>query len=94
VRTNGVGQRQPNAWGIHEMHGNVWEWCSDWYAEAYYASSPVTGPRGPAAGTHRVLRGGSYGSIASGCRSANRFYFSPDERYLASGLRVALDVPK
>ena len=93
-RTHGVGGREPNAWGLYDMHGNVWEWCADWYSEGYYAVSPEASPGGPATGTHRALRGGSYGSIASGCRSANRFFFSPDERYLASGLRVVLEPSK
>jgi formylglycine-generating enzyme required for sulfatase activity len=93
-RTHAVGTRKPNAWGLFDVHGNVWEWCEDWYGDAAYKGGDAVDPRGPGAGSQRVLRGGSYGSIASGCRSANRYSFDPDERFVASGLRVVLEHPK
>jgi len=67
-----VGQKSPNAWGLHDMHGNVWQWCNDWYDEAYYASSPKESPRGPAEGKQRVLRGGAWDSDPDKCRAASR----------------------
>jgi len=67
-----VGQKRPNAWGIFDMHGNVWEWCNDFYGEEYYASSPERDPAGPPKGTSRVLRGGCWNSRADLCRSAYR----------------------
>jgi len=67
-----VGSLAPNAWGLHDMHGSVQEWCHDWYDQGYYASSPLTNPRGPAQGSERVLRGGWWSVHLRRCRSAAR----------------------
>jgi formylglycine-generating enzyme required for sulfatase activity len=74
-KTHEVGQKQPNAWGLYDMHGNVWEWCQDWYGN--YPFGAVTDPTGPDSGSSRVLRGGSWGSGARICRAARRSSSSP-----------------
>jgi formylglycine-generating enzyme required for sulfatase activity len=72
-----VGEKEPNPWGVYDMHGNVWEWCHDWFDENYYADSPSIDPTGPDTGAYRVIRGGSFNLDAARCRSALRRRFSP-----------------
>ena len=86
--THPVGSKSPNELGIYDMSGNVYEWCSDWYGG--YTSSYQTNPKGPSAGSDRVLRGGRWGSSAQCCRVANRDYKGPDCRDLKYGFRLAL----
>jgi len=83
-----VGSYQPNAWGLFDMHGNIWEWCSDRYAD-YYRHSPVDDPQGPL-GVYRVLRGGSWCGLGRLCRSAYRDGYGPGYRDDFFGVRVAL----
>jgi len=90
-KTHPVGQKKPNDWGLYDMHGNVWQWCSDWYANSY-ANANRTDPTGPASGTYRVLRGGGWDSSPGGCRSVNRTGFAPDYRYGIIGFRVVVDL--
>jgi formylglycine-generating enzyme required for sulfatase activity len=70
--THPVGTRKPNAWGLHDMHGNVVEWCADLYGKHYYAESPRDDPTGPTAVSGRVFRGGSWYGSPRDCRSADR----------------------
>jgi len=85
-RTHHVGQKQANAWGLYDMHGNVWEWCWDWYDN--YAPGARTDPRGPDTGILRTLRGGSWGAAPSIVRSAYRFSYNPYARSNSIGFRV------
>jgi len=89
-KTTSVASFDPNAFGLYDMHGNVWEWCQDWYDEDYYLNSPDVDPRGPATGKSRVLRGGSWCREPWNCRSANRNGGSPDFRLNNNGFRVVL----
>jgi eukaryotic-like serine/threonine-protein kinase len=84
-----VDSGRANDWGLKDMHGNVWEWCLDWYDETYYAIRPTANPSGPEAGTWRVLRGGSFNAPAQACRSANRGYSDP-ESHIYIGFRIVL----
>lgn len=81
-----VGIFPPNAWDLFDMHGNVWEWCNDWYG--HYPTDPQTSPLGPSSGTNKVFRGGSWYCSAENCRSAYRFYDKPNNRYNSIGFRI------
>jgi formylglycine-generating enzyme required for sulfatase activity len=72
------------------MHGNVWESCEDWYDNAYYSVSPTNDPQGPASGSFRVVRGGTWSRDAYHCRSANRDYYGPSDPGNVVGFRVVL----
>ncbi len=86
--TTYVGSYDANAWGLHDMHGNVLEWCSDWYGD--YSSASSSDPTGATTGDYRVNRGGSWVDLAQGCRSAYRDRRSPDFRGNYLGFRPAL----
>ena len=87
-KTVAVGSYSPNAWGLYDMHGNVWEWCEDSYGD--YPSGPVTNPVGPASGSLRVDRGGSWDNYAKYCRSAIRLRRPPSYRDYDIGFRLSL----
>ena len=86
-KTTPVGSYPRNDWGLYDMHGNVWEWCRDWYGD--YPDGPVLDPMGPEQGVHRVLRGGSWFNYGRYCRSAYRYRDVPGDRYHDIGFRLS-----
>ena len=84
-----VGSYLPNAWGLYDMHGNVYEWCLDWYDFNYYSTTEVIDPAGPENGSYRVIRGGGWESRAQFCRSANRGDEGADLAGESEGFRIA-----
>jgi formylglycine-generating enzyme required for sulfatase activity len=87
-RTHPVGEKKPNAWGLYDMHGNVYQWCSDWYGENFYLNGHTNNPAGPKHGTCRVVRGGCWAHFSLDCRAANRGSREPSYRSSYIGFRV------
>ena len=85
--THPVGQKKPNAWGLYDMHGNVFEWCQDWFDKVYYRKSPDTHPHAPDAGADRALRGGSWAHPEQIARAAHRHAVDPRGRAVNFGFR-------
>lgn len=87
-----MGEKKPNAWGLYDMHGNIWEWCNDTYGE--YPKCAVSDPTGSREGSNRVYRGGSWVNEAALCRSALRDGYDPLRRPSDFGFRLALSIPE
>ncbi len=88
--THTVAEKAPNAWGLYDTHGNVWEWCHDWYGS--YGNTDTIDPKGPSTGVERVFRGGSWSCLAHDCRAAVRQSETPEFKHHDLGFRIVLDV--
>ena len=87
-QTHAVAGKRPNRWALYDMNGNVWEWCSDWHGN--YPGGTATDPQGASTGSYRVVRGGSWGTPGSSCRSALRLAGDPGFRFGSIGFRAVL----
>jgi formylglycine-generating enzyme len=89
-KTNPVGRKKPNPWGLYDMSGNVWEWCMDRFDDRYYGKSPERNPAGSPAGKYRILRGGCWDDYRFNLRSSFRYYINPHCRYYDDGFRLVI----
>lgn len=89
-KTYPVGQKKPNAFGLYDMSGNVWEWCIDWYSDSYYKSSSSKNPMGAPGGSDRIMRGGSWYVCGDCLRSSYRGWAEPGERSFHDGFRIVV----
>lgn len=93
-RTQPVGLKKPNPFGLHDILGNVWEWVEDWFANDYYTKSPIQNPTGPTTGRFKVKRGGSQANLVSHIKSHTRYRAQPDKRHHINGFRIAFTPDK
>ena len=88
--THPAGQKEPNKFGLYDMHGNVWQWCQDYYDKDFYGKAEAENPSGPAQGTLRVMRGGSWDHYSITCRAASRDGRNPGSRFNYFGFRIVV----